>query len=82
MYSGKEFTKIYSDGTSKLEDMADMKRSLEEAEILRCGMKLILMNPLLDSTRKVEYEKSFIKLNDEIRNIKIMMGSMRKINSD
>lgn len=73
---------MYYHNASKLENIAVLKRSLEEAEILRCGMKLILMNPLLDSTRKGEYEKSFMKLNDEIRDIKIMMGSMRKINSD
>ena len=77
----KGIMKVYSNDTSKVEDLADLKRSLEEAQILRSGMKLVLMNPLLDSMRKGEYEKAFIKLNDEIRNLKIMMGCMRKIDS-
>ena len=46
---------MYSDDTSKLEDITALKRSLEEAEILRSGMKLVLMSPSLDSMRKGEY---------------------------
>jgi len=70
--------KMYSDDTSKLENIAHLKRSLEEAEIIKSGMKLVLMNPSLDSMRKGEYEKAFTKLNDEIRDLKMMMGSVRK----
>ena len=69
---------MYSDDTSKLENIAHLKCSLEEAEIIKSGMKLVLMNPSLDSMRKGEYEKAFTKLNDEIRDLKMMMGSVRK----
>jgi hypothetical protein len=69
---------MYRYGTSRLEDMADLRRSLEEAEVIKSGMKLVLMNPSLDSTRKGEYEKAFTKLNGEIRGLKILMGYMRK----
>jgi hypothetical protein len=70
--------KMYNEDTSKLENIADLRRSLEEAEILRSGMKLVLMNPLLDSMRKGEYEKAFTKLNNEIRDLKMMMVNVRK----
>jgi len=69
---------MYSDDTCKLEDITALKRSLEEAEILRSGMKLVLMSPSLDSMRKGEYEKAFTKLNNEIRDLKMMMGYVRK----
>jgi hypothetical protein len=69
---------MYNEDTSKLENIADLKRSLEEAEILRSGMKLALMNPLLDSMCKGEYEKAFTKLNNEIRDLKMMMVNVRK----
>lgn len=69
---------MYMEEQTKSQNISHLKRSLEEAEILRSGMKLVLMNPLLDSMRKGEYEKAFIKLNDEIRNLKIMMGYVRK----
>jgi hypothetical protein len=57
--------------------MADLKRSLEEAEILRSGVKLALMDPLLDSIRKGEYEEAFAKLSDEIRVMKMMILNVR-----
>jgi hypothetical protein len=69
---------MYSDDTPILENIAYLKCSLEEAEIIKSGIKLVLMNPLLDSTRKGEYEKTFTKLNDEIRGLKILMGYIRK----
>lgn len=78
---GKGIMKVYRDDTSKVEDLADLKRSLEEAQILRSGMKLVLMNPLLDSLRKDEYQKVFMKLNEEIRDLKMVIGCMRKIDS-
>jgi hypothetical protein len=75
---GKEIIRMYGDDASQLEYMADMKRSLEEAEILRSGMKLVLMDPLLDSVRRDEYEKTFAKLSSEIRDLKTMMVNVRK----
>ena len=56
-----------------------LKRSLEEAQIIITGMKLVLMNPSLNSKRKGEYEKAFSKLNDEIRELKIKMACAEKI---
>ena len=56
-----------------LKDMEHLKRSLEEAEIMRTGMKLVLMNPFLNSEIKSDYEKAFSKFNDEIMELRIMM---------
>jgi hypothetical protein len=56
-----------------LKEMEHLKRSLEEAEMIKTGMKLVLMNPSLNSDSKGEYEKAFSKLNDEIRELKIKM---------
>jgi len=69
---------MYLEEQTKSQNITHLRRSLEEAEIMRCGMKLVLMNPSLDSMRKGEYEKAFIKLNDEIKNLKTMMGYVRK----
>ena len=70
--------KMYSDDTFKLQNIAHLKRSLEEAEIIESGMKLVLMDPSLDSMRKGEYEKALTKLNDEIRDLKMMMNYIQK----
>ena len=58
--------------------MSQLKRSLEKAEIMRSGIELVLMIPFLDSKRKGEYEEAFSKLNDEIRELKIMMDECEK----
>jgi len=60
-----------------LKNLEHLKRSLEEAEIMITGMKLVLMNPSLNSERKGKYEKAFSKLNDEIRAMRIMMNHVR-----
>ena len=39
-----------------LNNIENLKRSLEEAEIMKTGMKLVLMNPSLNSERKGKYE--------------------------
>ena len=62
----------------ELEEMEHLKRSLEEAEIIKTGIKLVLMNPSLNSDRKDGYEKAFSKLNDEIRDLKIKMDCAQK----
>ena len=69
--------KSYMEELAGLNNMENLKRSLEEAEIIKTGMQLILMNPSLNSERKGKYEKAFSKLSDEIRELKIMMGSVR-----
>ena len=62
----------------ELKDMEHLKRSLEEAEIIKTGMKVVLMNPSLNSDCKDEYEKAFSKLNDKIRDLKIKMDCAQK----
>jgi len=62
-----------------LKKIEHLKRSLEEAEIIKTGMKLVLMNPSLNSACKGEYEKAFSKLNDDIRALKIMMDRAQKM---
>ena len=62
-----------------LKKMEHLKRSLEEAEIIKTGMKLVLMNPSLNSECKGEYKKAFSKLNNDIRKLKIMMDHERKM---
>jgi len=63
---------------AKSKNMENLKNSLQEAEIIKSGMKLVLMNPSLDCMRRDEYEKAFTKLNDEIRDLKMMMSYVRK----
>jgi len=60
-----------------LNNIENLRRSLEEAEIIKTGMKLILMNPSLDSEHKGKYEKAFSRLSDQIRELKMMMDSVR-----
>jgi hypothetical protein len=60
-----------------LKNIEHLKRSLEEAEMIKTGMKLVLMNPFLDSECKGKYETAFSKLRDEIRALKIMMDAVR-----
>ncbi len=62
-----------------LKKMEHLKRSLEEAEIIKTGMKLVLMHPSLNPESKGEYEKAFSKLNDDIRELKIMMDRAKKM---
>jgi hypothetical protein len=67
----------YMEEFTGLKNLEHLKRSLEEAEIMITGMKLVLMNPSLNSERKGKYEKAFSKLNDEIRAMRIMMNHVR-----
>jgi len=60
-----------------LKNVEHLKRSLEEAEIIKTGMKLVLMNPSLNSECKGKYEIAFSKLRDEIRELKTMMSAVR-----
>ena len=60
-----------------LNNIENLKRSLEEAEIMKTGMKLVLMNPSLNSERKGKYEKAFSKLRDQIEELKMMMEYVR-----
>lgn len=70
--------KTYREELAGFKNIAQLKRSLEEAEVIKSGMKLVLMNPTLTSERKGEYEKAFLKLNDEIKDLKIMFDYVQK----
>jgi hypothetical protein len=74
----KELMKRYVDESTGLIDEENVKRSLEEAEIMQTGMKLVLMNPAINSRLKSEYETAFSKLDDEIKELKMMMDGLRK----
>jgi hypothetical protein len=65
------------EGLDGLKNIEHLKRSLEEAEIIKTGMKLVLMNPSLNSECKGKYEIAFLKLRDEIRELKMMMNAVR-----
>jgi hypothetical protein len=78
MSARKELMKRHVDESTGLINEANVKRSLEEAEIMQTGMKLVLMNPAINSRLKREYETAFSKLNDEIKELKIMMDCLQK----
>lgn len=69
--------KSYTEELDGLRNIEHLKRSLEEAEIIKTGMKLVLMNPSLNSECKGKYEIAFSKLRDEIRELKIVMEAVR-----
>jgi hypothetical protein len=68
--------KRYLEEVRGFENVPQLKRFLEEAEILRSGMRLALMNPFLDSEHRVEYKEVFLKLNDKIRELKTMVNGV------
>jgi len=70
--------KKYIEELANYKNIDQLNRCLEEAEIMKSGMKLILMNPALNSERKREYEEAFLKLNATIGEMKIIMNYMRK----
>jgi len=62
---------------SRRKELERLERSLEEAEVIQTGMKIILIDPSLDSKRKGEYEKAFVRLRSEIRELRILVDNMR-----
>ncbi len=55
---------------AELGNTSYLKRSLEEAEIMKSGMNLVLMNPCLDTQHRDKYEKALSMLNSKIREIR------------
>lgn len=70
--------KKYIEELTKYKNIEQLNRSLEEAEIIKSGMKLVLMNPTLNLERKRKYEEAFSKLNDTIGQMRTIMDYVRK----
>jgi hypothetical protein len=63
---------------AKFKDVDDVRKSLEEAEIIRTCARIALMNPSLDPEQRGEYEIACVRLNAEIRDLKMRMDDVRK----
>lgn len=61
----------------RIKETQSLERTLEEAEVIQTGMKIILIDPSLDSKRKDEYEKAFVRLRNEIRELMVLVENMR-----
>ena len=64
--------------TAKSRNVEDLKSSLEEAEIIRTCARIALMNPALDPELRGEYEIACMRLNAEIRDLKMRMDNVQK----
>ena len=64
--------------TAKSKNVEDLENSLHEAEIIRSCTRIALKNPSLDTERRGEYEMACMRLNAEIRELKMRMDSVRK----
>jgi hypothetical protein len=56
----------------------DLKRYLQECEIIRSCTRLALSNPSLDPELRDEYEIACMRLNAEIRDLKMRMNNVPK----
>lgn len=56
----------------------DLKHYLEECEIIKSCTQLALRNPSLDPELRDEYEIACIRLNAEIRDLKMRMNVVQK----
>ena len=64
--------------TAKSINVEDLKNSLQEAEIIRTCARIALMNPALDPELKGDYEIACMRLNAEIRDLKMRMDHAQK----
>ena len=58
--------------------MEDLRKSLEEAQIIRSCTRIALKNPSLDLELRGEYEIACMRLNAEIRELKMRMNNVQK----
>ena len=65
--------------TAKSRNVEELKNSLQEAEIIRTCARIALMNPALDPELRGEYEIACMRLNAEIRDLKMRMDNVQKI---
>ena len=63
---------------AKFKNVEDVRKSLEEAEIIRTCARIALMNPALDPELRGEYEIACMRLNAEIRDLKTRMDNAQK----
>ena len=63
---------------AKSKNVEDVRKSLEEAEIIRTCARIALMNPALDPELRGEYEIACMRLNAEIRDLKMRMDNIQK----
>ena len=67
---------------AKSKNVEDVRKSLEEAEIIRTCARIALMNPALDPELRGEYEIACMRLNAEIRELRIRMNNeQRRVHS-
>ena len=64
--------------TAKSRNVEELKNSLQEAEIIRTCARIALMNPALDPELRGEYEIACMRLNAEIRDLKMRMDNVQK----
>ncbi|MGA2332228.1 MAG: hypothetical protein ABSG75_10740 [Syntrophales bacterium] len=62
----------------KSKNVTDLRKSLEEAEIIRTCARIALMNPALDPELRGEYEIACMRLNAEIRDLKMRMDDVQR----
>ncbi|HVO65712.1 MAG TPA: hypothetical protein VMT12_04430 [Syntrophales bacterium] len=62
----------------KSKNIEDLKRSLQEAEVIRNCASWALRNPSLDPDQRSDYEIAFMRLNTEIRDLKTRIDTVRK----
>ena len=63
---------------TKSKNVEDVRKSLEEAEIIRTCARIALKNPSLDPELKREYEMACMRLNADIRELRIRMNNEQK----
>ncbi|MGA2333386.1 MAG: hypothetical protein ABSG75_16675 [Syntrophales bacterium] len=63
---------------AKSKNVEDLRKSLEEAEIIRSCMRIALKNPSLELELRGKYEIDCMRLNAEIREMKMRMNNVQK----
>ena len=64
--------------TAKSKNVEYLKNSLQEAEIIRSCTIIALKDPSLDPELRDEYEIACMRLNAEIRDLKIKMNNIQR----
>ncbi|HET6461056.1 MAG TPA: hypothetical protein VFG29_09750 [Syntrophales bacterium] len=63
---------------AKSNNVEDLKNSLQEAEIIRSCTRIALKNPSLDPESRGEYEIACMRLNAQIRELKMRMDNIQR----
>ncbi|MGZ6275491.1 MAG: hypothetical protein ACXWMI_05195 [Syntrophales bacterium] len=62
----------------KSTNLEDLRKSLEEAQIIRSYTRIALKNPSLDLELSGEYKIACMRLNAEIRELRMRMNNVQK----